>query len=103
MPHHLSTCLLYHYCCVLTHCACGSDGEELEGPSVAGEMGGAEAAESELEPEVQELVQMVCNKQLLKDTMALLNIDTERFPLGKLSAVCLLRVIISNWRCYASC
>jgi len=64
-----------------------SDGEEMEGPSVAAEMEGAEAAESELEPEVQELVQMVCNKQLLKDTMALLNIDTERFPLGKLSAV----------------
>ena len=52
-----------------------------------GDEGYVEPAESELSPEVQELVDLVCNKQLLKDTMSSLNIDTERFPLGRLSQV----------------
>ena len=56
--------------------------DDASGMPQQGDANYVEPAESELSPEVQELVELVCNRQLFRETMSDLNIDTERFPLG---------------------
>lgn len=41
--------------------------------------------ESKLDPKVKGLVELICSKQMLKQTMTDMQVDTDRFPLGQLS------------------
>ena len=44
-----------------------------------------EPAESELSEDLQSLMGLMCNKALLKETLLEMDLDIEKFPLGKLS------------------
>jgi len=61
------------------------DDEEEEAEMHLGGQAPQEHDESQLVTEVQELMELICNKNLLKQTLIDMDIDIEKFPLGKLS------------------
>jgi len=42
--------------------------------------------DSELDKKVQELIEMICNKKIMEETLKALNFDVDKAPLGKLTA-----------------